>query len=306
MKALLCAIVLLLLVSYSFGQQSPRVYQINADTIRIYNSCDTAELVLENHTQDTLGFLYNKGKGRTEFRRLQLASVGTGKLALLGQDTIDLDLGNNYIRNTAGPAQTANFSITGSGRAGGYIAPSYIIGNYVLGYNSAPNYLEIYYPPGSRYLMRMASSGSIGINTDPVGYALSINCNSSTSGAFGLQLVGLTGSTSPALKGDVNDSLLVISPASNVVRYAAPGRMLGAALKTGTVDFPAGTTSLVINTTAVTTNSRIFLTVQEISCSDCSTTPMVITRSAGTSFTVRCLKDASISAKVAWMIVEPG
>lgn len=88
MKALLCAVALLFLTSISFAQN---VYQIRADTVRIYNTCDTAELVLENRTKDTLGFLFNKGKGRTEFRRLHLLKIGSSKLAIVGQDTIDLD-----------------------------------------------------------------------------------------------------------------------------------------------------------------------------------------------------------------------
>ncbi|WP_133177751.1 hypothetical protein [Chitinophaga parva] len=46
------------------------VYKIKADTVRIYNTCDTAELVLQNRTQNVLGYLYNKGGGVTEFRAL--------------------------------------------------------------------------------------------------------------------------------------------------------------------------------------------------------------------------------------------
>jgi hypothetical protein len=84
---LLIVSTLLLLTHTSFAQH---IYQINADSVRIYNSCDTAELILENHTQDTLGFLYNKGKGRTEFRRLQLSTPGPGFLSILGQDTVNL------------------------------------------------------------------------------------------------------------------------------------------------------------------------------------------------------------------------
>jgi hypothetical protein len=44
-----------------------RTYPIKADSVRIYNTKDTAELILENHTQSVNGFLYNKGLGRTEF-----------------------------------------------------------------------------------------------------------------------------------------------------------------------------------------------------------------------------------------------
>jgi len=46
------------------------VYKIKADSVLITNDSCTAELNLENRTKDTLGFLYNKGKGRTEFRRM--------------------------------------------------------------------------------------------------------------------------------------------------------------------------------------------------------------------------------------------
>ncbi len=45
------------------------IYKIKADSVRIYNDSCTAELIVENRTKDTLGFLYNKGNGRTEFRR---------------------------------------------------------------------------------------------------------------------------------------------------------------------------------------------------------------------------------------------
>ena len=46
------------------------VYTINADSVKITNHCDTAELIIENHTQHVPGFLYNKERGRTEFRKV--------------------------------------------------------------------------------------------------------------------------------------------------------------------------------------------------------------------------------------------
>lgn len=45
------------------------IYTIKADSVKITNTCDTAELIIENHTQTVPGFLFNKGRGRTEFRR---------------------------------------------------------------------------------------------------------------------------------------------------------------------------------------------------------------------------------------------
>ncbi|WP_133177753.1 tail fiber domain-containing protein [Chitinophaga parva] len=65
--------------------------------MRIYNTCDTAELVLQNRTQNVAGFLYNKGQGVTEFRSLS----------------------DSFILNQNGSKQPANFSISGSGAVGG-------------------------------------------------------------------------------------------------------------------------------------------------------------------------------------------
>lgn len=64
------------------------VYTIKADSVKITNSCDTAELIIENHTQTVPGFLYNKGRGRTEFRRGAIAL--NDSLYVIGGDTINL------------------------------------------------------------------------------------------------------------------------------------------------------------------------------------------------------------------------
>src|SRR5258707_1156435 len=64
------------------------VYTINADSVKITNHCDTAELILENHTQNVQGFLFNKGKGRTEFRRA-LQKINDS-LYLIGADTLKM------------------------------------------------------------------------------------------------------------------------------------------------------------------------------------------------------------------------
>jgi hypothetical protein len=70
------------------------IYKIKADSVRIYNDSCTAELILENSTKDTVGFLYNKGNGRTEFRRA-LIPLGNMKY-LIGRDTFDLSSINSY------------------------------------------------------------------------------------------------------------------------------------------------------------------------------------------------------------------
>jgi hypothetical protein len=64
---------------------TPYIYTIKADSVKITNTCDTAELIIENHTQTVPGFLFNKGRGRTEFRRA--ISLSDSSL-LLGGDTL--------------------------------------------------------------------------------------------------------------------------------------------------------------------------------------------------------------------------
>ncbi|MFX1703455.1 hypothetical protein PV783_05845 [Chitinophaga sp. CC14] len=87
MKYFVLTCAWLMLSMISFGQQ---IYQIRADSVRIYNVCDTAELILENRTQGVSGFLFNKGRGRTEFRKVRLEKIGNSQIAITGQDTLDL------------------------------------------------------------------------------------------------------------------------------------------------------------------------------------------------------------------------
>lgn len=80
-------VILLLCTGKAYSQH---VYQIRADSVRIYNVCDTAELIIENRTRGVAGYLYNKGNGRTEFRRIRLETVGNNQIAITGQDTLNL------------------------------------------------------------------------------------------------------------------------------------------------------------------------------------------------------------------------
>jgi hypothetical protein len=72
------------------------IYKIKADSVLITNDSCTAELNLENSTKHVLGFLYNKGNGRTEFR--SPSSIG------------------NFILNQNTNAQNAKFWINGASR----------------------------------------------------------------------------------------------------------------------------------------------------------------------------------------------
>jgi hypothetical protein len=87
MKKILFFLILFSLQK-SLHAQQPYVYTIKADSVKITNSCDTAELIIENHTQNVPGFLFNKGRGRTEFRR-GLLKINDNKY-VVGGDTLDL------------------------------------------------------------------------------------------------------------------------------------------------------------------------------------------------------------------------
>ena len=84
MRSVLLLIALTFLANLAFSQY---VYTIKADSVKITN-CDSAELILENHTQNIPGFLFNTGNGRTIFKR------GAQKLNdstyLVGADTVNL------------------------------------------------------------------------------------------------------------------------------------------------------------------------------------------------------------------------
>jgi|GEM_PF-3447612 hypothetical protein len=90
--------ILLLLAGLGISMicKAQYVYTIKADSVKITNSCDTAEFILENHTMNVPGFLFNTGNGRTVFLRgLQkiddttyIIGLDTLKIAVNGVDTI--------------------------------------------------------------------------------------------------------------------------------------------------------------------------------------------------------------------------
>lgn len=79
----------ILLLFWGQSLRSQYVYTIKADSVKITNNCDTAELILENRTRDVRGFLYNKWNGRTEFRKGFIRI--NDSLFLVGDDTINLN-----------------------------------------------------------------------------------------------------------------------------------------------------------------------------------------------------------------------
>lgn len=83
-------LLLLVLIGTGQGIYAQYIYTIKADSVKITNSCDTAELIIENHTQNVCGFLFNKGKGRTEFR--QAVVKINDSTYLIGCDTLRMNV----------------------------------------------------------------------------------------------------------------------------------------------------------------------------------------------------------------------
>lgn len=97
------------LIIFLFGLMSATgfsqyVHKIKADSVKITNDSCNAELILENSTRHVQGgFLYNKGNGRTEFRKVTVkVNDSTYQLG----DT--LELSNNPILNQYVQKQTAS------------------------------------------------------------------------------------------------------------------------------------------------------------------------------------------------------
>lgn len=120
MKFCSCLLAFVCLAHNLFAQN---VYAIKADSV-LLTGCDSNELIIENHTQNVKGFLFNTGKGRTIFQK------GAVKISessyLIGADT--LTVGGGF-------ADSSTFYVqkryTGTARA--------VIGGYTLASVSSTN-----------------------------------------------------------------------------------------------------------------------------------------------------------------------
>ena len=84
------------------------IHKIKADSVLITNDSCTAELNLENSTKHIKGFLYNKGNGRTEFRKAEKLNDST---FVFGEDTLVVSgVGNAWsIYGNTGTDTAVNF-----------------------------------------------------------------------------------------------------------------------------------------------------------------------------------------------------
>jgi len=88
MKMFRLGALLLLLVGPALVVSGQKViYTINADSTKL-TGCDSNELIIENHTQNVKGFLFNTGNGRTIFQRGAIKIDETSYL--IGSDTLRL------------------------------------------------------------------------------------------------------------------------------------------------------------------------------------------------------------------------
>jgi hypothetical protein len=170
MKRFLMLIVILCLGKILTAQY---VYTIKADSVKITNHCDTAELILENHTQNVLGFLYNKGRGRTEFRKL--FEKISDSIYISGNDTLNLSKfwiqgGNRF--NTTGVLGTVD--------------------------NNAVSFIS-----NGQERMRVLNGGQIAIGTSTPTGRFSV---SDSTGAYGHTIVNTYGNVNGYLRSTITNS----------------------------------------------------------------------------------------------------
>ena len=153
MKKLLLTAFLISLLGGLSAQKY--VYAIKADSTKL-TGCDSNELIIENHTQNVPGFLFNTGNGRTQFRR------GVFKLNdsmfVIGADTLTVP----------SPARSS-WLLTGN---------SGIDTTYQF-FGTNDNQPVIFHGGGYER-MRLFANGDLGINTGPTdntGFRLQVNGN---------------------------------------------------------------------------------------------------------------------------------
>jgi hypothetical protein len=149
--------ILLLLVLFFLEKtvSAQYVYTIKADSVKITNSCDTAELIVENHTQNVPGFLFNKGRGRTEFRK-----------GLVKLNDSSYRIGADTLKIPKPPVITASegLSMVGNtvqlGAPSGVYGPGLFTGNRMIALNGK----ELRFADGSLFLTRQITGPSASSN----------------------------------------------------------------------------------------------------------------------------------------------
>lgn len=302
MKTLLSTLLLIFICHSLFSQT---VYQIRADSVRIYNTCDTAELILENRTQKVPGFLFNKGQGRTEFRQLQLNMSGNA-LSIPGQDTVDLGLWGDSRYDLAG----SNYKTIPNGTAVPFAQWPM---NKVVGYGI---YSGIDMPTLSDQAFQSRGTtlyyNGLMVGNGTTGFDMAVNWDGELLGPNGV-FFRIKDDTKTAwsnwrelLFKDYAETHFQSKEVIKIKEGASDARM-------GVIDLADGEYTATVNTTALTANSRIFLTPQSgqgaIGSGPASLYVLIVNVSSSTpgeSFTITSNRNRTGlgPAKIAWMIVE--
>ncbi|WP_282790910.1 glycosyl hydrolase family 28-related protein [Streptomyces sp. CC224B] len=195
----------------------------------------------------------------------------------------------------------ANFAGTGSASTNWYpdIAPQFATRVDGTNYEARGN-VDMQFAAGQRLSLRpnASSNNTIAINvlgTD-VNDRYRLLGDGTSQYGIGSSARDTTWGRQGAAQIGTPDSDIVIGLAGKGLRVKE-----GSNAKMGTTTLN-GTTDVTVSTTAVASNSRIFLTIQALGGT--AGAPYVRTRTAGTSFTIRST-NASDTSTVAWMIVDP-
>lgn len=120
MKKILLLTIAVISANVVFSQF---IYKIKADSVLITNDSCVAELNLENSTKNIKGFLYNRGNGRTEFRKgviklndstyligADTLHTGGGSAGFSAMDGLIKSGSNLYLGNTGSGSGSHNFT----------------------------------------------------------------------------------------------------------------------------------------------------------------------------------------------------
>jgi|GEM_PF-2577187 len=207
------------------------VYTIKADSVKI-TGCDSAELIIENHSQAVKGFLYNTGNGRTVFRR------GVVKLSdsayVIGADTLQLHPGNFWSLTGNVAVDSINFIGTRNN------VPLYFRINNItagkidsatmttaLGYKAGSNIRTARWNTAFGYQALMSAATGVAVGNTAIGFeALRLN-TSALNTALGYWAL----------------------PVNTAPNNTAVGAQTMAANTTGSSNTALGTNTLIANTT---------------------------------------------------------
>jgi hypothetical protein len=129
------ALLLILSLSAKFSS-AQHIYKVKTDSLLVTNDSCTAELILENSTKNVKGFLYNKGRGRTEFRKA-LTKL-SGNVYLIGEDTLNTSGSSNSKTILSGLQTTDTTILWGGDTLSNSASPSSIKRPTVLRQNAYP------------------------------------------------------------------------------------------------------------------------------------------------------------------------